>query len=310
MAQRQGPMRIPWWSDMIMYWLEDQVVIAFHSLLPPTADRQQIIASLRLDALSKFLQQRGFKLLPFNQDDLPQPLGEEVGLPDSDDVNAPIGKYLFASSGGGTTVIAFFHIDSHQMFHPVQDLMPHDRARTFGGNGTPEQQVINIINNSLEQLRLHGQIPVVAATPNWLGGTTCVTHGCSYASLPVQDNAPGHWSYKLPELSNTLQASTGKGVNMFVLDTMPRYEQIVRAAEDAGKRNRLLQEILAQCKQGNILMTYQELPKLLREDANDQIGTGRDIYRRTTSCLMEDHGLFVTGIIHDIAPDAKIEYVR
>src|SRR5437773_1815308 len=134
MDQNQGPMRVPWWSDMIMYWLEDQVAIAFHSPLPPTADREQIIASLQLDALSQFLQLRSFKLLPFNQDDLPQPLGEEVGLPDSEDVNAPTGKYLFASPGGGTVVIAFFHIDSHQMFHTIQDVMPHDRARTFGGN--------------------------------------------------------------------------------------------------------------------------------------------------------------------------------
>jgi subtilase family protein len=295
---------------MIMYWLEDQVVIAFHSPLPPTADRQQIIDSLQLDVLRQFLQLRGFDLLPFTQDDMPRPLGEEMAAPDSEDVNDPTGKYLFAAPGGGTTVIAFFHIDSYKTFHPVQDLMPHDRARTFGGDGTPEQQVVNIINNSLEQLRLHGQIPVVAATPNWLGGTTCFTHGCSYTSLPVQDDAPAHWSYKLPELSNTLQASTGKGVNMFVLDTMPRYEQIVQAAEAAGERNWLLQEILAQHKQGNIVMTYQQLPQLLREDADDQIGTGRDIYRRTTSCLMEDHGLFVTGIVHDIAPDAKIEYVR
>jgi hypothetical protein len=84
----------------------------------------------------------------------------------------------------------------------------------------------------------------------------------------------------------------------------------VRAAKDAGERNWLLQEILAQHEQGNIRMTYQQLPKLLREDAEDQIGTGRDVYRRTTSCLMEDHGLFVTGIMHDIARDAKIEYVR
>jgi hypothetical protein len=303
-------MRIPWWSDMIMYWLEDQVAIAFHSPMPPTANREQIITSLHLDALNQFLQLRGFKLLPFNQDDLPQPLDEMVGLPESDDVNAPTGKYLFASPGGGTTVIAFFHIDSHSTFHSIQDFMPHDRAKTFGGNGTAEQQVVNIINNSLEYLRLHGQIPVVAATPNWLGGTTCVTHGCSYASLPVEDSVPGHWSYKLPQLSNTLQTSTGKGVNLFVLDTMPRYEQISQAAEAAGERNWLLQEILTQHKQGNILMNYQELPKLLREDADDQIGTGRDIYRRTTSCLMEDHGLFVTGILHDIAPDAKIEYTR
>lgn len=293
-----------------MYWLEDQVAIAFHSPLPPTADRQKIIASLQLDALRQFLQLRGFNLLPFTQDDMPRPLGEEMAAADSEDVNDPTGKYLFAAPGGGTTVIAFFHIDSYKTFHPVQDLMPHDRARTFGGDGTPEQQVVNIINNSLEQLRLHGHIPVVAATPNWLGGTTCYTHGCSYTSLPVQDSAGTHWSYKLPELSDTLQACTGKGVNVFVLDTMPRHEQIVQAAEAAGDRNWLLQQILKQYKQGHIRMIYQQMPKLLREDAEDQIGTGRDIYRRTTSTLMEDHGLFVTGILHDIAPDARIEYVR
>ncbi len=62
-----------------MYWLEDQVVIAFHSPLPPTADRQQIIDSLQLDVLRQFLQLRGFDLLPFTRDDMPRPLGPAEG---------------------------------------------------------------------------------------------------------------------------------------------------------------------------------------------------------------------------------------
>src|SRR5437764_3774185 len=105
MTQNRGPMRFPWWSDMIMYWLEDQVAIVFHSPLPPTADRQEIITSLRLDALRQFLQLRGFNLLPFTQDDLPRPLGEEMATPDSEDVNDPTGKYLFAAPSDLGTIV-------------------------------------------------------------------------------------------------------------------------------------------------------------------------------------------------------------
>jgi hypothetical protein len=37
----------------MMYWLEDQVAIAFHSSLHPASDRQDIITSLRLERRSR-----------------------------------------------------------------------------------------------------------------------------------------------------------------------------------------------------------------------------------------------------------------
>src|SRR6516162_6622268 len=116
------PLKVPWWSDMMMYWLEDQVAIAFHSSLPPASDRQDIITSLRLDDLNQFLQMRGFTLTPFTLDDLPY-LPDERLPHDSPNVNSPIGKYLFTSPNDlGTIVISFFHIDTgtHDVFHPVQ----------------------------------------------------------------------------------------------------------------------------------------------------------------------------------------------
>ena len=59
--------RVPWWTDMIMYWLEDQVAIAFHSNHHPSTDRESIITSLELNKLNQFLQPRGFELMPFTQ---------------------------------------------------------------------------------------------------------------------------------------------------------------------------------------------------------------------------------------------------
>src|SRR5947209_13364598 len=65
--------RVPWWTDMIMYWLEDQVAIAFHSNHHPSTDRESIITSLELNKLNQFLQPRGFELMPFTHADLPHP---------------------------------------------------------------------------------------------------------------------------------------------------------------------------------------------------------------------------------------------
>src|SRR5205085_8376217 len=55
---------------------------------------------------------------------------------------------------------------------------------------------------------------------------------------------------------------------------------------------------------------YQYLPDHLKENASDQIITGQDIYGRPYGFNMEDHGLFVTGIVRDLARGADIHYIR
>jgi hypothetical protein len=317
MTNNYMPLKVPWWSDMMMYWLEDQVAIAFHSSLPPASDRQDIITSLKLGDLNQFLQTRGFKLTPFTQDDLPY-LPDEQLPPDSPDVNSPIGKYLFASPNDlGTIVISFFHIDTdtHEVFHPVQgrgmNSMPGHAGHGDGESNA--KQVVNMINSNLEQLRLHGHVPVVAAMANWLGGTTCFIHGCSFTPVPVADDVVGNsdgWHISVQDLSPQIRTCKGKDVTVFVLDTLPSDDEIERAAEEVEGRNWLLKDIVAQKKLGNISFKYQTLPKPLREDADDQLVTGRDIYKRNAGFLLPSHGLFVAGILHDVAQDAKIECIR
>ena len=58
----------------------------------------------------------------------------------------------------------------------------------------------------------------------------------------------------------------------------------------------------------SIVIHHQKLPDRL--DVPPLPATGDDIYGRLVGFEMQDHGLFVAGIIHDIAPKARIECVR
>jgi hypothetical protein len=314
----------PWWSEMVMYWLENQVAITFHSdtLLNPEQDsaRRVILNSLCLDDLSTFLQGRGFKLKPCNAKNLPHTShtgGDVSHVHDDGDVNDPCGKYLFSSPAGqGTFVVGFFNVERLEIPHPVQDMrLKHGSGITYDRNDSNARQIVKLINCNLDKLRQEGRIPVISAMPNWLGGATgCITHGCSVIPLPVETEdicaSPNCWTITLPGLSDTMKAKKGKGVTVFVLDTMPKLEQIEKADQVAEGSNWLLHEIVEQMKAGSIVARYQPMPELLAESAEDLLVTGRDIYGRPSGFKMPDHGLFVTGVIRDLAPDAKIEYFR
>ena len=98
---------------------------------------------------------------------------------------------------------------------------------------------------------------------------------------------------------------TGDGVTVFVLDTLPNLGQIMRAAEGAEENNLLLLDVA-----NNVTFTYPEMLDGLDEPGPLQAGTGKDIYGKLVGFRMPDHGLFVAGIIRDLAPDAQIECIR
>src|SRR5947208_13649990 len=45
-------------------------------------------------------------------------------------------------------------------------------------------------------------------------------------------------------------------------------------------------------------------------DHTNVASVGKDVYGEHYPILIPDHGLFIAGIVHDIAPDARIECVR
>ena len=114
---------VPWWCDMVMYWIEDQIAIAFHSEKELSVDSKNIIASLRLDDLNEFLKVRGFELLPFSKKDVPHAPKELDEQCEDRGLNSLYGKYLFSSpTDRGTLVVGFFHVKMHEMHHPIQGM--------------------------------------------------------------------------------------------------------------------------------------------------------------------------------------------
>jgi subtilisin family serine protease len=99
---------------------------------------------------------------------------------------------------------------------------------------------------------------------------------------------------------------TGDGVTVFILDTLPKREKIMQAAEFAGDNNLLLQDVMR-----NVTFNYPVLPDELEDFPGIlQPATGRDIYGRLVGFKAADHGLFVAGIVRDLAPNAHVECIR
>src|SRR5260370_40710475 len=103
--------QVPWWNDMLMYWLEDQVAITFHCEEKPSADSEKIIASLKLDYLNGFLMVRGFEILSCTKKDVHHAPGEKDEPCQNGGLNSLCGKYLFSSpSDTCTIVVGFFTV--------------------------------------------------------------------------------------------------------------------------------------------------------------------------------------------------------
>jgi chaperonin cofactor prefoldin len=248
-------------------------------------------------------------------------------------LNSTIGKYIFPlPDGKETVVVAFFNIKPVKTVHPTQDI---DTIRILNASSAAQcrcdgdsntHKVVELINGNLKKLREDVKVPVIAAAPDWLGGANCYIHGCPvFPPLPVPEQdtcttSPGRWPIQIPVLSSEsspLQEMTGAGVTVFVLDSMPNIKNdpdlIRKAAARAGDKNELLKDIADQqdrIESPFIKFSYQELPDTLKEDALDQLVTGRDLNGKLYGFHMPDHGLFVTGIIRDLANEADIEFVR
>jgi hypothetical protein len=324
-----------WWNRPQLFWQENQVTITFHSSLDRAAGAEQVIASLKLGDLDQFLQTSGFHLQSFTAQDVPHPedtFREELEKLEAElavlanDLNSTTGKYLFRPpSGQGTIVVCFFHGQSTNMASSLPDMGSMHR----GGNESPKSDttraIVTLINHNLDKLRQDGQIPILAAMPNWIGGgTPPVGHPCPVdPPMPVLGSEtcashPGNWPITLPELSDTMQKLTGDGVTVFVLDTIPTLETIRAASQSAGDYNLLLKHMVDHMDSkipsitpppvapASIIIDHQWVPNRL----TGGIQTGKDIYHRLFGFKMPDHGLFVAGIIHDLAPKARIECVR
>lgn len=163
-------------------------------------------------------------------------------------------------------------------------------------------------------------IPAGNGIPNWFWSSNGdQTHGCPVSPpIPVEPSAAlGQWTITLEGLSDpSLQSATGKGVNVFILDTLPTVDTISTAAQNVGDKNTLLQAMT----NGMVSETpYNAVPPAINlnysfnvevPDPSKSAVTGKDVYGQLVGFSMADHGLSIAGIVRDLAPEANIECIR
>jgi hypothetical protein len=249
----------------------------------------------------------------------------------------PPGVYLFGLSEPirtkygelATSVVAFFDFTPNRNTQPgmsgmkseMGDSPADDEDSTgFGDDGDGEEppprsklspviRIVNTFNRGLDTLNSE-RVPIGGASPNWLwGGTPYTPQGCpSNPPIPVGD-ACSFWHFHLPMLSpGELQSMTGEGVTVFVLDTLPEREVISRAATRAGDDNLLLFDVERNVTFNYDIWNYWTVT--LGDPPIPPLAVGKDVYDRHFAFRMPDHGLFIAGIVHDIAPHARVECIR
>lgn len=182
-------------------------------------------------------------------------------------------------------------------------------------NDEASRQIVKILNDFE---RTNAPTVSFRAMPNWLwSGVPDETHGCPVTPpFPANNqDRTGRWRTVFPAgLPKQIQESTGAGVTIFLLDAFPQPEQIQQAAKRAGAQNTLLQDLtqglvsdgsgLANPPAISLDYTYT-----IPGPAETAV-TGKDIYGRLSGFPMADHGLFIAGLIRDLAPDASLACIR
>jgi hypothetical protein len=187
----------------------------------------------------------------------------------------------------------------------------------------PVRRLVNVLNTTLMDKQVpDSSVVMCGATPNWYT-VAASNHSCGGPGgkpEPVPIN--GNWRFVLPEQARAWQvaAQAAPGPVVVVLDTCPEPDSLSAAAGSVLANNRLWQQII----QPPGALIVDDPPILGVEAATPDAspihpgpvlpnwyGPERDVPTVPYSEFeVQDHGLFVAGIIRDIAPQAIVHLVR
>ncbi len=164
----------------------------------------------------------------------------------------------------------------------------------------------------------------VRAVPNWFA-VACEDRCPSPGSAPVWWESPqarssgaGYWSFAFSGERAKEAVRHGRetpsSVIIAVLDTSPTAEAVEEAAKDPRHQDNILLRHVAAASNVTIDRRLPG-PPLSLEPLNGTAnwrdrGQSGDTSPPEVTLRMDDHGLFITGIIHDIAPNAEINLIR
>jgi len=310
------------------FWRNDQVIVVFRSddpfILDGILNKEPLLRKLnlplQLQRLNQFLQENHVSVtLTFLGDDEKPAPPEQLALSNvnnADGSKLPPGVYLFGSTPLiqtdlgviHTSVISFLKIDKRPVDTSSGRALPGNGHSGNNDDASLIPTIVTTLNNGLDDLNKNSMVPIALSAPAWLCGGTHVGQGCPLTPpMPVED-ACSNWHITLPDLDPQLRSMMGSGVTVFILDAFPERGVISRAARDAGDDNWLLSSVNETVSFDYSLMSGVQ--EILDMASTGNAAVGKDVYGEHYPILMPDHGLFIAGIVRDVAPNAKIECIR
>jgi hypothetical protein len=183
--------------------------------------------------------------------------------------------------------------------------------------GTVKEVVSRVHTQGLASIapaRTRGGVSLVGAMPHWLGSSLQDFGDGSPASLPAPTKPPpggGRWRYRYTpqnpklDLRRRVEKVPGRAlVDVLVLDTAPDWDAARSQAARFAQTNGQLHAVVD-------MLGSQSLPEwqvhALRGLGDEGLKLKQAPDGRKRGYQESDHGLFVSGLIHDLAPRANIQ---
>jgi hypothetical protein len=276
--------------DGLFYWIPGEMVVVARLQRHPAAETQEILIEQIRAQLNALLIGYGITL-------------EAYGA---------VGRWRDTSPG--VTVRRSFIFGRHRQ-QPLIAIFFHAlQVNPSTQDATP--LALSYIQSNLESLAQAG-LHIVSAMPNWLvsaapylyssGGPAMPPVPAPELDVPASTGGLPGWRVSFTDAGLPLHPNGAEDVVVAVLDTAHRSERIRAAVTRPElKRNWLLQQLVADLRNenGSFEIEYDRYPII------GDACTGLDFYGDPRYYFMPDHGVFVSGLIRDIAPRARIRLIR
>ena len=277
--------------DELFYWVPGEMVVVVRLHRRPTPDTQDLLVDQIRGQLNSLLARYNMVLEPYGT------YGRWRDVP----TMPPILRhsFIFGLHRQQPLIAIFFHVRQVGAF-----------------NTDPMPLALSYLQAHLVELAQAG-LNLVSAMPNWLvtaapqhhsdGGPAVPPRPAPQLDLAAADSLPVGWHISFVDAGLPFDPNDAEDVIIAVLDTAQHPDRLMNAAmRPEFRRNRLLQRLAEDLRNeiGYLEIEYDRYPII------SDVSTGRDLYSQPAYYKMADHGIFVTGLIRDVAPGARIRLIR
>jgi hypothetical protein len=273
------------------YWVPGEMVVVVRLHRRPIPDTQELVVEQIRNQLNSLLARYSMVLEPYGT------YGRWGDMPTMPPVLRR--SFIFGLHRQQPFIAIFFHV------------------RQVGASNTdPMPIALSYIQAHLEELAQAG-LNVVSAMPNWLVTTAAHYHSDGGPAVPPRpapqldlaaaDSQSVGWHVSFSDAGLPFDSNDAEDVLVAVLDTAQHQDRLMNAAMRLEfRRNRLLQRLAEDLRNetGYLEIEYDRYPII------SDVSTGHDFYNQAAYYKMADHGVFVTGLIRDVAPGAHIRLIR